>query len=68
RRDVFVLTSWYELVRAGTSWYELVRAGTSWYELVRAGTSWYELVRAGTSWYGGDESTRTAREPTHFTR
>ena len=33
-----------------------------------SGTSWYELVRVGTSWYRGDESTRTAREPTHFAR
>ena len=31
-----------------------------------SGTSWYELVCAGTRWYRGDESTRNAREPTHF--
>ena len=44
----YVLTSWYQLVRAGTRWYERYNVwvnSISWYQLVRAGTSWYS------SWY-----------------
>ena len=47
-RVFWIVTSWYQLVPAGTSWSQLVPAGTSWYQLVPAGTSWYQL---GTSWY-----------------